>query len=226
MIRVAIYIQDYRFCRPPILSENDFWKAKAEIESNRQLNLSNEDSFFESFPILKYGLIVFAISMVLGIFWEWFSYISIICFFILAYSLFTGFADTLNNYFRTFFERYKFYRALKRDIVKADDYETFLKARLQSYKHELAGLPSKLPNGFTSNNLGEIEILFDKLDFLIREMIFIRGDEGSQQITFDTIDEIASDIAILNQRPIQKRKDPTYQRVKQQIEKLIANAKR
>jgi hypothetical protein len=125
MGKVTYYIQNYKFNKPPIISEKEFLVFKEIFRENPKYNINPKSGFLKEFAVQKWGLLVIAIFGLLSLIWEEFELVFGIGVFIAIIGLFQGGGESMLNYLSYIGEKNKYYKDLKNAIIDSENYTEF-----------------------------------------------------------------------------------------------------
>lgn len=126
MGKVTYYIQNYKFNKPAIISEKEFFVFKEIFSENPNYNITPKSGFWQEFAMQKWGLLVITIFGLLSLIWEDLEIVFGMGVFIAIMGLFQGGGESMLNYMSYIGEKNKYYRNLKKAIVDSENYEEFL----------------------------------------------------------------------------------------------------
>jgi len=119
----------YTFNRPLLINKHQYDDLKRIISHTPNYQFPQAPSVLQHFKFeIKFGLIWLLVSgvfLILGYLWYVFLWISIAGFFILGMAMITSGLMTVASYQRYLWQYNRYYRTLKNNIKKSNDYHHF-----------------------------------------------------------------------------------------------------
>lgn len=117
----------YQFNKPPLIANDDYEILKEILTENPDFNINPPSSFFETFKrelsILGIGAIGFLIASLDLV--EWLNWVGGIPAFFAFFSL-LSFVPSMSSYLGLLSDKSRYYKRLKKDVLKSSNYEEFL----------------------------------------------------------------------------------------------------
>ena len=126
----TIQYTTFRFNKPDLLIDSDFQTLKEILNEWPEYNLNPPSNFVETFKgeLIILGVGVFGLLICLLDIAEWLNIVGCILVLIAFLSLFS-FVPSLISFLGYFSVKYNYYRKLKNDIIKSNNYLEFLNLR-------------------------------------------------------------------------------------------------
>lgn len=127
MGRVKTVTTKYSFIKPSVLSESEYNSYKQILSLEPTYSMTTKSGFWKEFSEVKWLLIVFASTLLLGLILdlEFLGIISMLCIFFLILILLMGTGSSMISYNSFTNKKNTFYEKLKKSIIDSNNYNEF-----------------------------------------------------------------------------------------------------
>ncbi|WP_157805354.1 hypothetical protein [Confluentibacter citreus] len=128
MGRITTVTTKYRFIKPTMLTLEEYNSYKQILKIDPWYKIGPKDEFWKEFSTIKWLLIVFILSFLIGIITdlEFLGIIGFLCFAFLLLILFMGEGSSMISYSKYQNSKNEYFENLKRNINESKSYEEFI----------------------------------------------------------------------------------------------------
>ncbi len=128
MGRITTVTTKYRFIKPAMLTLEEYNSYKQILKVDPSYKIGPKDEFWKEFSTIKWLLIVFISSFLIGIITdiEFLGIIGFLCFAFLLLILLTGEGSSMLSYSKYQNSKNEYFENLKRNINESKSYEEFI----------------------------------------------------------------------------------------------------